>query len=412
MGETVKICRGLTVRERSKGSGIYYVFFNHNNRRVNKRLGEFVAALSYAKSAKDSFIENPDSLIEKLRRKPPKPKVPTFEQAAETWLENIIRQPRNKGGLAPSSVERYEQMARDYIYPEIGSKKCDQITPQRYADLLETCRAKMSLSSIGVINRVVSGTIMYAVSRGRVAMADPTYGITKALGLVRDKKRAASQTVETLTEKQLGLYLDTCAVHESYYLPIFTFYINTGCRMGEAFGLTWDNVDFDRGSVQIVKAIRKGRVGEVKTRQKRVLKLTAPIQTLLKNQKVQQENDRRYKKKGYVFLSRQGEMMPQSTIDNANKRILKRAELPYVKVHALRHSFVTENLKRGADPRAVADYAGHHDTRVTQVNYAHLVENEMPTEMTILGSGKLKRAGRKSTGKRKGVNVLKFRQGT
>jgi len=414
MGETVRVCRGLTVREKSKGSRVYYVFFNHKNRRVNKRIGEFDAALSYAKAAKDKFLEDPELLIEKLRRKPPKPKVPTFEQAAETWLENVIRQPRKKGGLAQSSIERYEQMLRDYVYPMIGSKKCDRITPQLYAELLEVSRAKMSLSSIGVINRVVSGTILYAVSQGRVAMADPTSGITKALGLVRDKKKEAARTVRAMNQKQIEEYLDCCASNEPYYYPFFAFLFNTGCRSGEAFGLTWDNIDFDNGMITFSKAMRKGRMGDVKNQQQRTVEVAPEILTMLRTLQAQQKEHGAFRVKGPVFLSISGGHMPQSTIDNVNRRIIKRTGLPYFNPHKTRHTFITESLRRGADLRQVSEYAGHHDTRVTQVSYGHLEEKARPTNAVFLGSaenGKTKRLKKNTTKKSGDEKVTKLERG-
>jgi|GEM_PF-2333334 len=400
MAKTTKICKGCNVREKKKGSGVYHAFYNHGGQRAHRRVGSYAEAVTYAEAFRQDFLADPAGFIANLQRKPAAPVVPNFKEAAEAWVENILKKPRNKGGLAESSIERYEQMLADYVYPVIGPKRLDKITPQVYVDLLEKYRDQMSISAIGVINRVVSGAIMYAVSKGRVTMADPTSGITKALGLVRDKKKESARTVKALNQKQVELYLDTCAAHEPYYYPLMAFYYNTGTRMGEAAGLTWDNVDFDTGMVTFNKAIRKGRMGMMKTRRQRTVEVAPEIMTMLRTLQARQKEVGTFRIKGPVFLSKSGNPMPQSTIDNVNRRIIKKSGLPYINPHVSRHTFITEQRRQGARLDDLSEYVGHFDTRETQLTYSHLEEKVRPTNAVFLGSdqnGKSQRMKKNTT---------------
>lgn len=392
MTEQQKICKGINVRENEKGSGIYYVVFTHAGERARRRVGNFNDAVEYAELRKAEFLSDPIMLIRRLNYKQKKVKVPTFAQAVDTWFEEVIKRPESEGGKAPSTIQRYEQVYHDNVKPHIGSMPCDMVTPQVYADLLKKYRHKKS--NISVINRVVSGSIMYAVNLGQVNMVDPTSGITKALGLVRNKMKEASKTVECMKTDQMESYMRVCAETEPQYYEVFAFILNTGCRMGEACGLTWDNIDYQNYTVLIEKAVRKGRMGMVKNRQKRTLQLQPDLLDMLKALRQRQMKDGVQSE--FVFPSTSGNCLAQSTLDNANRRILKRAKLPYFNIHRMRHTFATESINNGVDLRVVGDYLGHHDTRVTQINYTHLTVQKAPDVKMIFG-------------KKKGGNVVKFR---
>ena len=69
-----------------------------------------------------------------------------------------------------------------------------------------------------------------------------------------------------------------------------------------------------------------------------------------------------------------------------NRRISRKTGLPYLKVHGTRHTFATKAIENGVDLATVGQYLGHHDLRITQTIYSHLVVDEidadqMPAEM-------------------------------
>lgn len=64
--------------------------------------------------------------------------------------------------------------------------------------------------------------------------------------------------------------------------------------------------------------------------------------------------------------------MPKSTLFNAFERILKRADLPKVPIHSLRHTHAVLLLEAGADMKYVQERLGHGSIQITSDVYAHI----------------------------------------
>ena len=53
-------------------------------------------------------------------------------------------------------------------------------------------------------------------------------------------------------------------------------------------------------------------------------------------------------------------------------RVLKRAGLPKVRFHDLRHTFATLSLKNGVDVKTLSSILGHYSAGFTLDTYAHV----------------------------------------
>ena len=62
--------------------------------------------------------------------------------------------------------------------------------------------------------------------------------------------------------------------------------------------------------------------------------------------------------------------MPHTTISNDFKRIAERIGKPELSFHALRHTYATDEISSGTDPKTVADTLGHSTVAMTMDVYA------------------------------------------
>ena len=75
---------------------------------------------------------------------------------------------------------------------------------------------------------------------------------------------------------------------------------------------------------------------------------------------------------GYVFPSPNGGPISPDSVLNMLHRVLKRAGLPKVRFHDLRHTFATLALQNGVDIKTVSGMLGHFSAGFTLDTYAHV----------------------------------------
>lgn len=91
--------------------------------------------------------------------------------------------------------------------------------------------------------------------KDEIIRQNPTNGI---MAQVKKKTGYSRETKAPLTVEQQKRFMNFTAndpVHAKY-VPLFTFYLGTGCRMGEALGLRWEDVDFENRVIHITHAAK------------------------------------------------------------------------------------------------------------------------------------------------------------
>ena len=97
----------------------------------------------------------------------------------------------------------------------------------------------------------------------------------------------------------------------------------------------------------------------------RVIPLGEQTQAVLQSQQKKTHSE-------YVFPSPNGRPISPDSVRNMLRRVLKRAGLPYVRFHDLRHTFATLALQNGVDVKTVSSILGHFSAGFTLDTYAHV----------------------------------------
>jgi len=74
----------------------------------------------------------------------------------------------------------------------------------------------------------------------------------------------------------------------------------------------------------------------------------------------------------YIFPSPNGGPISPDSVQNMLNRVLKRAGLPKIRVHDLRHTFATLALQNGVDIKTVSGMLGHYSAGFTLDTYTHV----------------------------------------
>ena len=167
----------------------------------------------------------------------------------------------------------------------------------------------------------------------------------------------------------------------------------TGMRRGEACGMRWQNLDLDKGILHIREArvMVGGQPAKAKPKTKRgrrTLRLDPDVIDALKAWRAVQNKMRlRYgaaweDDRGFVFTHevwfakpvRYGVAVRPDWVSRKFRKFCRGAALPALRLHGLRHSYVTTAAEQGADARDISDSVGHSSTAITERYYRHTFE--------------------------------------
>ncbi|WP_158213730.1 tyrosine-type recombinase/integrase [Sphingopyxis witflariensis] len=146
-------------------------------------------------------------------------------------------------------------------------------------------------------------------------------------------------------------------VFTDHVKPLILLSMNTGCRRGELFDLTWSNVDLDRRILTVTGATAKSR-------RTRHIPLNREATAVLLNWRAQCEDT-----SGLVFVNEQGERFDR--VNSSWRRLLKDAEITAFRWHDMRHHFASRLAMGGVDLNTIRELLGHSDYAMT-LRYAHL----------------------------------------
>ena len=175
--------------------------------------------------------------------------------------------------------------------------------------------------------------------------------------------------MKTLPVEQLASFLREAkesGVFELYYVELAT-----GLRRGELLGLKWEDLDLERGDLRVRRQIARinGEVVEAPLKTKKRLPHPAS------GKGYDRRSESAEKESGELSLgiplSHRRPMSPDSVLHMLH-RVLKRAGLPRVRFHDLRHTFATLALQNGVDVKTVSGMLGHYSAGFTLDTYAHV----------------------------------------
>ena len=232
----------------------------------------------------------------------------------------------------------------------------------------------LSTKTVRNIHQIISSALKLAIEQ-RLIARNPADGCALP--------KAERKEMKTLTSDQLGAFFQEArdsGVYELYYLDLAT-----GLRRGELLGLKWADVDLDRGVLKIQRAISRqnGKVVEAPLKTKnayRTLPLSADAISVLMQQRRKTGNSE------WVFPSPTGGPMSPDSVLHMLHRVLKRAGLPKVRFHDLRHTFATLALQNGVDVKTVSGVLGHFSAGFTLDTYAHVTTSAKREAAKTMGN--------------------------
>jgi integrase len=190
--------------------------------------------------------------------------------------------------------------------------------------------------------------------------------------------RVPKKTPKFLSAEEIGRVL---AAARPDVLPMLQLMIFTGIRKGELRHLEWSDVDFKNRLLHI----RPKETWNPKTdNSERTIPLCEPAVAAL--QMAQARAEKKKVKSSLVFPGRNGG--PLTDIRDSLDGACKRAGVPRIHVHGLRHTFGSQMAMAGADPFAIMKAMGHADIKTTMI-YVSLGKSHIREQVERLNAIRL-----------------------
>jgi integrase len=258
----------------------------------------------------------------------------TVGEYLDSWLSGSVR-----GSARQSTYDGYEIAVRCHINPSLGRLKLKKLAPAHvanfYQDRLAAGFAPASVNKWHVtLHKALGQAVKWHMVPHNVCEAvkapRPAYKEMRAL---------SAEETRRLLEAARGDRLEA----------LYVLAVHTGMRQGELLALKWSDVDLENATISVRRTITKSGtrllLGEPKTKKsRRTVRLTeAASEAFRANLSRQMEEMERlgdlYEDHGLVFTTGAGTLInPTNLRKRSFATLLKRAKLPPVRFHDLRHT--------------------------------------------------------------------------
>ena len=297
----------------------------------------------------------------------------SLEQWLNRWLEDFCVD------VKPRTLDKYKSTARVRLIPYLGKIKLSDLSAHHiqhvYNGFLRGTDGFRQLSTKSI--RDTHGTLHRALQQA-VELNYIKVNPSDRCKLPRIEKT----DIKPMESQQISAFLH--ALRGNRYERLFTVDLFTGLRMGEILAISWDCIDFEKGTLRIYRQLHqvKGQYfyGTLKNDKPRQLTVAPTVLEVLKEQRAQQ---RRWKiaagsawmnDENLIFTDEIGRHLSPNTVRSALHRITDPLGLEGFRFHDLRHSYAVASLQAGDDLKTLQSNLGHHTASFTMEVYGHCTE--------------------------------------
>lgn len=350
----------VNIREKPKGSGIWWIFVNHQGKRKSKKIGrDKRLALEVARKLEARLTLGDMNLLDKKQ-------IPIFADYAKTWIGLTI-----PATSKPSTIHDYKIILRKHILPVFGDQPVTGITRLAIKNFLSAkINEGYAHSTVGHMKAVLSGCLNLAVD-DEVIPSNPAHRLGKMI------KAYKPDMINPLNREELSLLLDTFRTHYPRHYPLALTLARTGMRLGEALALQWGDMDFQGRFIMIQRNFARRQIGTPKSGKMRKVDMSNQLTQALIDLRHQRKVETLKKGWGdppeWIFINESGGYLdPSHWRRRVFDKALEKAGLRRIRIHDLRHTYASLLIQAGESMTYVRDQLGHASIKMTVDVYGHL----------------------------------------
>ena len=308
----------------------------------------------------------------------------TLGEWLDKWINEFMIFTIREGTLSA-----YKSLIEHQIKPYLGKRPLSTLTTNEIQKFYNAVKKngrvhqdkngsnELADSMVRKIHMLLHESLETALKQ-RLIVNNPTNGTT-----IPKNNYPAKQI---LNDEQLEKFMEVIKSDERWY-DFFYTELTTGLRRGEICGLRWEDFDEQNCKLKIRRSVGRIKngvlpVGETKTE-------TGMREILLPPSTVELLSKRKENAVGnWIFPNfyRPEEPLNSQSAHTHLKVLLKKAELPLIRFHDLRHTFATHAIAGGVDAKTLSGILGHTNASFTLDTYTHVTTDMQKNAAKIVGS--------------------------
>jgi integrase len=293
----------------------------------------------------------------------------TVREYLDRWLKGSVY-----GSVRQSTYDRDTNLIQNHLLPALGGIKLKKLSSAHvqgfYRNRLD---AGLSTSTVHKMHAILHKALSQAL-RWHMVPRNVTEAVRPPRPAPKEMSPLSPEEARRLLRATRGDRLEA----------LYVLGVTTGMRQGELLALRWQDVDVKNSTVSVRRTLTRsgGRIeiGEPKTKKsRRSIRLTSrAVEALEEHLKRQLQEigilGDRYEDQGLLFTTGTGRPInPSNLRQRSFAQLLKKAGLPHIRFHDLRHTCATLLLSKGTHPKFVQELLGHATVAITLDTYSHVV---------------------------------------
>ena len=315
----------------------------------------------------------------------------TVQQWANYWFDNFV-----VGHVKITTINDDRSILDKHIIPGLGHRPLGSIKGLRLTQFYNDC-LKKSNGRGGTLDPKTVKNIRAVVNR----MFESAYQ-NELIKENPNKKakypKCTRKETQILCPEDYDKLVKYCIGQGTQWDMLIVFFLCVGTRLGEALGLQWSKVNFEKHTIRInqqLQAIpnndknakykyKKEIIDSTKTKtSNRTITMSKPVEKILRHvKKLQAENklklsDKYYKDLDLVFPREDGYYTCDTTFRVFVNKRLEEAGIEHYKIHSFRHSCATSLFEEKIDIKKVSTWLGHSCIGITLDTYTHVLPQHL-----------------------------------
>jgi integrase len=278
-----------------------------------------------------------------------------------------------ESSVRPKTFQQYDQIVNQHIIPLLGKIKLKDIRPDQIQVFYNSkVKSGTSARTVLMIHAVLHRAFNQALKWGLIGR-NPAHTV--------NRPKIKRKEMKTLTDMEVRIFLLACK--DNRYEVLYWLAISTGLRQGELLGLKWSDVDWNNRRLHVQRQLQRLPEGLVFTEPKsasgrRVISLGQVTIEKLREYLTQLQLEKKimeahWEENDLILPSTRGTPLDPRNLLRNFKALLKKAGLPDIRFHDLRHTAATLMLQQGTHPKVVQERLGHSDISLTLNTYSHVL---------------------------------------